>query len=103
MSAATPTSPLEAYRDDGPLGDLARPPVGARLRLGEDAATLAGMVPVALVLAVAAPIASSTGAAAAGLALGRRPARPSARTTSGAGRLAWLVPALLRVAEFGGL
>jgi hypothetical protein len=101
MSVGTPAGPLEAYRDDGPLAARLGRTVGARLRVGEDAATLAGMVPVAIVLAWPAH-SLPTGAAAAGLALAVVLFGLGAHDV-GRGRLAWLVPALLRVAEFGGV
>jgi hypothetical protein len=94
-------NPLDAYRDDGPLARALGRTAGARLRAGETPMTLLGFLPVAVLLAwpahrlsVGVAIAVLAGAAAL-LALGAH--------DTGSGRIAWLLPALLRVTEYGGL
>jgi hypothetical protein len=92
-------SPLEVYRDDGPLAHaLAR---GLRVRLDPAALLVLGGLPLAVVLAWPAH-ALATGVAAAAIAwfvlLGSLGAgRPAGR------RWAWTVPPLLRALEYGAL
>jgi len=92
-------TPLQVYRDDGPLAAWLGRTVGAALRLGEVPLTLLGALP--LVVALAWPLSAlTTGAAAlavavlvlvAGAASGR--AEP--------GRFAWVTPPVLRAVEYG--
>jgi hypothetical protein len=106
VTAATPArqlaaNPLDAYRDDGPLARWIGRAVGGRFETREAAMTVAGLLPVLVVLAWPAH-SLPTGVAAAGLALGVLVMSLGAHDV-GHGRLAWLVPAMLRVAEYGGL
>jgi hypothetical protein len=92
---------LDAYRDDGPLASWIGRLADGRLRAGEASLTLLGLLPVVAVLAWPAQR-LSVGAASAGIAIGVVLVALGAHDT-GRGRLAWLVPALLRTIEFGGL
>jgi hypothetical protein len=91
-------SALRHYRDDGPLAEL-----GGRL-LGRSSTALpwtsAALLPLLAVLVVPAQQAPLALAAAALVAA---PLAGRARAGAHAGRLDWLVPPLLRVAEYGAL
>lgn len=93
----TAAATIEAYRDDGPLADaLAR--VAVALRLDAFVLTVAGVVPLVVVLSLAGGTVPSV---ALGLATGwfvllagAAAGRPHD------GRLAWLVPPVMRVVEY---
>lgn len=92
-------TPLQTYRDDGPLALTLGARLGPRVALGElTALALAGLVALVVLGAAVRPLP----AAAVGLAMvatvvlgavGARRAAP--------GRLGWMVPPLLRILEYG--
>jgi hypothetical protein len=94
-------SALRVYRDDGPLAQgVARATATAKLPAGPLVLTLLGLVPLILALAVwrdALPPAAAGLAALAVLVAAAGAGAPRADR----GRLAWLVPPLLRVVEYG--
>jgi len=91
-------SALREYRDDGPLVELA----GRFVRPARSALpwTLPALLP--LVALLAAPAASAPLALAGGALVAAGLSGPAAGSPH-AGRLDWLVPPLLRAAEYGAL
>jgi hypothetical protein len=90
---------LQVYRDDGPLAGILGRHLGSALTTAPVALTVLGAVPLAVLLAVddARPAALPALVAVAIFvaAGGAGAARPDA------GRLAWAVPPLLRLVEYG--
>ena len=95
------SSALERYRDDGLLADVLGRTLGAAIPVAPLALVVAGALPLLGVLALRAEGAphALVGAAVAWLVLvgGASSGRPAR------GRLAWAVPPLLRLAEYGTL
>ena len=106
MTAATATGPaqterpsaLAVYRDDGPLARAVLAPVGRRLRLPALALAVAGLGP--LLVAVAATRDGGSHALAAGVAAWLVLTGGAAAGRPHAGRMAWMVPPLLRIGEY---
>jgi Family of unknown function (DUF5941) len=93
-------SPLQVYRDDGPLAACLGRLVGA-LPVGEVPLTVLGAIPLVVILAVPASTLSTGAAALAALALVLLAGAGSGR--AGKGRFAWIAPPLLRALEYGTL
>jgi hypothetical protein len=91
-------SALRHYRDDGPLAELAGRLLGpASSALPWTSAASLPLLALLVVPAQQAPVALAAAAVAAAVLAGR------ASTGPHSGRLDWLVPPLLRVAEYGAL
>jgi hypothetical protein len=88
-------SPLRIYRDDGVLATAAGRFV--RLPFGALGLTVAGALPLLAVLVFADDVPASGLVAVAFLVV----VAGAARTSADRGRLAWLVPPLLRALEYG--
>jgi Family of unknown function (DUF5941) len=92
---------LRVYRDDGPLAQaIARASAAAKLPVGPLVLLLGGVLPLIVIFAVwsdALPPAAA-GLAALAVLVG---AAGAGAPRADRGRLAWLVPPLLRVVEYG--
>ena len=97
--AGAEPSVLEAYRDDGPLAEVLGRSLGAAVAASGLLPTVLAALPLVAVLAIGGDAVShvALGAAVAWFVLagGVASARP------GRGRLAWVVPPLLRLVEYG--
>ncbi|HEX2087868.1 MAG TPA: DUF5941 domain-containing protein [Solirubrobacteraceae bacterium] len=100
VAAPAPPSPLDVYRDDGPLAH-ALAAAGARLPVPAAALALAAVLPLLAAIAIEGDGASDALAGAvvgwAILAGGLSRGRPER------GSFRWLVPPVLRLAEYAGL
>ena len=92
-------TPLQVYRDDGPVAAWLGRVVGRALPIGEIPLTVVGAVPLVVILATRASTLATGAAALAVLALVLLAGAGSAR--AGRGRFAWIAPPLLRALEYG--
>jgi Family of unknown function (DUF5941) len=94
-------TPLQVYRDDGPVAAWLGRAVGRALPVGEIPLTLVGAVPLVVILAAPASTLATGAVALAALVLVLLAGAGSAR--AGKGRFAWIAPPLLRGLEYGTL